>query len=245
MTSLGIVIPTYNEAANVAPLLNSIKKHTRKIKGTRFLITIVDDNSPDGTSRIVKKIAKNINNSNFKISVLDRIEKNGYGKACIEGMENVINKRVDLVMSMDADLSHNPKYIKNFLNASREHDLIIGSRYVLGGSTPDWPLLRKTLSRYGNYYARLFLNNEISDYTGGFNLYSTRLLQDTGLHNIKSNGYGFLIELKYKASMKAKSIYQVPIVFHDRQHGKSKIPKSTLIKNLFLVPKLRVQPKDK
>ena len=240
---IGIVTPTYNEATNIVLLLNALKRETLKIKDVSFLVVVVDDNSPDGTSKIANELGKKLSGSNFSVVVIDRAEKDGYGKACVKGMNYLLSKKVDFILSMDADLSHNPKYIKNFIAASKNNNLVIGSRYVKGGATPEWPLLRKMLSRYGNYYTRLFLNKEISDYTGGFNLYSAELLKTIDLNNIKSAGYGFLIELKYKASDHAVSIYQVPIVFHDRQHGKSKIPKSTLIKNFFLVQKLRMESK--
>lgn len=237
-------MPTYNEAVNIVLLLKALKKQALKISDVSFRVAVVDDNSPDGTSKIAKQLGKELSGSNFNVVVIDRTEKDGYGKACVKGMNYLLSQKVDYVLSMDADLSHNPKYIKNFIAATKKHSLVIGSRYVEGGATPDWPFLRKVLSKYGNYYARLLLNSEISDYTGGFNLYSAELLNHIDLNNIKSAGYGFLIELKYKASNKAKSIYQVPIVFRDRQHGKSKIPKSTLIRNFLLVPKLALQTKD-
>jgi dolichol-phosphate mannosyltransferase len=242
--NIGIVVPTYNEAINIVLLLKALKKQALKISDVSFLVAIVDDNSPDGTSKIAKKLGKELSDPHFKVVVIDRTKKDGYGKACVEGMNYLLSKKVDFVLSMDADLSHNPKYIKSFIAASKDHQLVIGSRYVPGGATPEWPMQRKMLSKYGNYYARLFLNKEISDYTGGFNLYSSGLLKEVDLNSIESTGYGFLIELKYKVSNKAKSIYQVPIVFYDRQHGKSKMPKrSTLIKNFLLVPKLRMQTK--
>ncbi len=241
---IGIVVPTYNEAANIVLLLKALKKHVSKIDDVSFLVAVVDDNSPDGTSKIANKLGKQLSGPNFSVVVIDRTKKDGYGKACVEGMNYLLSKKVDFVLSMDSDLSHNPKYIKNFIAASKEHDLVIGSRYVKGGAAPDWPLIRKMQSRYGNYYTRLFLNSRISDYTGGFNLYSSKLLKAIGLTNIEATGYGFLIELKYKASKKAKAIYQVPIIFIDRQHGKSKMPKGTLIENFFLVPKLRLRTKS-
>ncbi len=242
--NIGVVVPTYNEAINIALLLRALKKQATKLLDVSFLVAVVDDNSPDGTSKIANKLGTELAGPNFKVVVIDRTKKDGYGKACVEGMNYLLSKKVDFVLSMDADLSHNPKYIKDFVAASKKYQLVVGSRYVHGGATPDWPLLRKLLSRYGNFYARLFLNRAISDYTGGFNLYSAELLHEINLNNIESSGYGFLIELKYKASNKAKSIHQIPIVFHDRLHGKSKIPKSTLTKNFFLVPKLRMQTKS-
>jgi dolichol-phosphate mannosyltransferase len=237
---IGILIPTYNESINSPILLEKLKSNLSNLKDVEFNILIVDDNSPDGTSQIVKKVAKNLNSSYFKINVLDRKMKDGYGKACVAGMLFLIERGVDKVLTMDADLSHNPQYIKEFIEASQHSDLIVGSRYIKGGDTPDWPFIRKFLSKYGNYYARLFLGSKIADYTGGFNMYDKQLIHDIDLKNIKSTGYGFLIELKFKASQKSKSISQIPIIFRDRQHGKSKIPKNTLIKNLLLVPRLRI-----
>ena len=237
---IGILIPTYNESINSPILLKKLALNLGNIKDVEFIVLIVDDNSPDGTSSVVKKVSKDLNSSHFKIEVLDRKLKDGYGKACVAGMLFLIDRDVDKIITMDADLSHNPKYIKDFIKVSKKNDLIVGSRYVRGGDTPDWPFIRKFFSKYGNYYARIFLGNKITDYTGGFNMYDKQLIHDIELKNIKSTGYGFLIELKFKASQKSKSISQIPIIFRDRQHGKSKIPKNTLIKNLLLVPRLRI-----
>jgi dolichol-phosphate mannosyltransferase len=155
-------------------------------------------------------------------------------------MKYLISNDFDFIMSMDSDLSHNLRYLKNFVNkAASNSDFIVGSRYIDGGATPDWSLIRKLLSRYGNYYARVFLGSKISDYTGGFNMYSKNLLEKIDLDRINASGYGFLIELKYKSLLQAKNIFQIPIIFHDRQNGKLKIPKITIIKNFSLVPRLK------
>jgi dolichol-phosphate mannosyltransferase len=142
---------------------------------------------------------------------------------------------------MDADLSHNPKYIPQFIELAKDTDLVIGSRYVKGGGTADWSWNRKFLSRGGNLYTRAILDKRISDYTGGFNLYSEKLLRSLPMDDIYSKGYGFLIDLKYRALGKSKSVAQVPIIFTDRLHGKSKMPKNIIISNLILVPKIRLR----
>ncbi len=239
---LGISIPTYNESKNIAKLLKGIKDSLDKINDIKTTVVIVDDNSPDNTSDIIRQYAKDNNTNDFKVLLLSRKSKDGFGKACIAGFNKLIVEGADYILQMDADLSHNPKYIPQFIDCAKQgHDFIVASRYVSGGGTPDWPLHRRLLSRYGNYYARLILSNKISDYTGGYNMYKTRLFNDIDLSSIESPGYGFLIELKYRVLMRCKSLEQIPIVFHDRKHGKSKIPKNTLLKNLFLVPKLKIK----
>ncbi|MEO9179887.1 MAG: glycosyltransferase, partial [Candidatus Saccharimonadales bacterium] len=140
--TVGIVVPTYNEAVNIVLLLKAIKRQSLKIPDVSFLIAVVDDSSPDGTSKISKNLSKGLASPNFKVVVIDRTLKDGYGKACIEGMNYLLSRKVGYVLSMDADLSHNPKYIKSFIAASNKNQLVIGSRYVPGGATPDWPLLR-------------------------------------------------------------------------------------------------------
>lgn len=237
---LGISIPTYNEAKNIDKLLDKLKDTLSDQKEIKTTVVVVDDSSPDNTGNIVEKFAKSYNTNNFRVKLITRKVKDGFGKACIAGFNKLLNENVDYILQMDADLSHNPKYIPKFIDSARSgYDFIVASRYVSSGGTPDWPLHRRLLSKYGNFYVRFILSNKISDYTGGYNLYSRGLLHKINLNDIKSTGYGFLIELKYKALLNCKSAKQIPIIFRDRQHGKSKIPKNTLIKNLILVPKLK------
>lgn len=240
MIKVGLSIATYNEALNISHLLDSISHEIADTKDVSFEILVVDDNSPDGTAEIVRKSAKQLNRPNFNVSVLVRKVKDGYGRACIAGFKQLLDQKVDFVMQMDADMSHNPIYLPAFIKAAKDgHDFVIASRYIKGGQTPDWPWHRRFLSKYGNAYTRFFLGRAISDYTGGFNLYSAKLLKSIDLDTIRATGYGFLIELKYRAKQHATSIQQIAITFNDRQHGQSKIPKSTLIKNFILVPRLR------
>jgi dolichol-phosphate mannosyltransferase len=236
---LGIAIPTYNESANINKLLAEIHKHLGKIPDLSTLILIIDDNSPDGTAEVAKKSAKKLKSKNFKVEIMSRKVKDGLGRAYIAGFNEILKSKPDFILQMDADLSHNPKYLREFVKAAKNSDFVVGSRYIPGGQTPDWGLYRKLQSRGGNLYTRMILGSGITDYTGGYNMYSAKLLKKIGINTIKSTGYGFLLELKYRASLQAKNIHQVPIVFNDRQHGKSKMPKDTIVKTLLLVPRLK------
>ena len=169
---------------------------------------------------------------------MHRMGKDGLGKAYVAGFHQLLKKNYTHILQMDADLSHDPKYIPEFIQAAKTADFIVGARYIKGGATPDWAWHRKLLSRFGNLYTRLFLGSKIHDYTGGYNMYSADLLRAIDLATLQAGGYGFLIELKYRAVTHAKIIHEVPIVFMDRLHGTSKIPRSTIIKNLLLVPQL-------
>lgn len=235
---LAVAVPTYNEITNVKKLLPALKKYLAKTDAD-CTVYIIDDNSPDGTAAAAQKLGKDLKNPSFKVTVLKRPKKEGLGKAYVFAFHKILEKNYDFILQMDADLSHNPKYLPQFLQAAKDADFVVGSRYIKGGSTPDWQLHRKLLSRGGNTYTRLLLSSRISDYTGGFNLYSSELLKSIDLDSLQASGYGFLIELKYKALQKCQDVRQVPIVFMDRQHGSSKIPRGIIIKNLVLVAKLR------
>jgi dolichol-phosphate mannosyltransferase len=238
---LGIAIPTYNESANIKKLLVQIHANLGKVADLSTIVLVIDDNSPDGTADAAKKIAKKLKGKNFKVEVMSRKVKDGLGRAYIAGFTEILKSKPDFILQMDADLSHNPKYLKEFVKSAEENDFVVGSRYIPGGKTPDWGLYRKLQSRGGNIYTRMILGSDITDYTGGYNMYSAKLLKKIGINTIQSTGYGFLLELKYRASLQAKHIHQVPIVFNDRQHGKSKMPKDTIIKTLLLVPRLKSQ----
>lgn len=235
---LAIAIPTYNEAKNIEKLATSVRDAVRGLNINCKLL-IIDDSSPDGTGKIADRLAASLSDKNFLMQVLHRSEKDGFGRAYIAGFKELLEQDFTHILQMDADMSHNPDYIPSFVAASEKADLVVGSRYVAGGSTPDWPLNRRLLSRLGNLYARLILGSRIHDYTGGFNLYTTALLKSFSLDTLQASGYGFLIELKYRAIRNSHGVYEVPIIFFDRAHGVSKMPKSTIFKNLILVPKLK------
>lgn len=238
---IGISIPTYNEVTNIPKLLTKIKEELQIIPNLRTTVVVVDDSSPDGTAEAVIQASKNLDSKNFKIILLSRTKKDGFGRACVAGFKKLLGEQVEFVIQMDADMSHDPAYLPAFIKASKAHDFIVASRYIKGGDTPDWTLTRRLLSKYGNLYTRIILSRSISDYTGGFNMYSATLLKNINLDSLRATGYGFLIELKFRAIQQSKSLYQIPIVFRDRQHGQSKIPKSTLVKNLILVPRVKVE----
>ncbi|MEI7758806.1 MAG: polyprenol monophosphomannose synthase [bacterium] len=237
---LAIAIPTLNEKDNIKPLVVSIFEECKNTKNYTFTILFIDDQSSDGTLKVIKRMAKIFNYPDFKIIYISRKPNNGLAGAYKEGITSLLNSDYDYIIQMDADLSHNPKYLRNFIVTSKNHiNFVLGSRYIVGGSTPDWSTHRRLLSVLGNYYSRLLLGNKITDYTGGFNMYSSNLLRKINLDTIKSTGYGFLIELKHKATLNTSSIFEFPIIFSDRVNGKSKIPKNIILKNLVLVLRLR------
>lgn len=236
---LAIAIPTYNEAANIKKLLPAIKKNLDGYPGLDTTVFVVDDNSPDGTAKVAEALASTLKDKKFTVKTILRKKKEGLGKAYVYAFHKILAQKFDYILQMDADLSHDPQYLPQFLDATKTADFVVGSRYIRGGATPDWQWYRKLLSRGGNLYTRLFLGSRITDYTGGYNLFSADLLRKVALDTLQSGSYGFLIELKYSALQKCHNIVQVPIVFMDRQHGYSKIPRNIIVNNLLLVLKIR------
>jgi len=240
MNKIAIITPTYNEAKNIGILISQIEKVVQEITDYTFALLVVDDNSPDGTAGVAEKAGKKVKAKNFKVEVLNRVKKDGIGKAYVHGIKTAINHGFDYVIQIDADLQHNPKYIKDLVNQARQGKDFVGtSRYMKGGHIVGWGLHRRILSLGGNLYTRLFLGSTITDYTNGLNLFSTKLLKKVDMDNLGASGYGFFIELKYKALKQAKDFTQIPITLIDRQHGESKITKDTLFVNMMLVPRLR------
>jgi dolichol-phosphate mannosyltransferase len=236
---LAIAVPTYNEATNIKKLLPAIKKSLKGYPELDCTVFVVDDNSPDGTAEAAEKLAKKLGGKHFSVKVIKRKQKEGLGKAYIYAFKKILPQKFDYILQMDADLSHDPKYLPRFLDATENADFVVGSRYVKGGGTPDWQWHRRLLSKGGNLYTRVMLGSRITDYTGGYNLYSAKLLKKIDLGGLQDGGYGFLIELKYRASQHCEGVRQVPIVFMDRQHGDSKIPQGIIVKNLALVAHLK------
>jgi dolichol-phosphate mannosyltransferase len=236
---LAIAIPTYNEVTNIKKILPEIKRSLKNYPDLHCTIYVIDDNSPDGTADAAEALGNQLKDKNFAVNVLRRKKKEGLGKAYVYAFRQILSQKFDFILQMDADLSHNPKYLPQFLDATKKADFVVGSRYVPGGATPDWVWIRKLLSRGGNLYTRFFLGSRVTDYTGGYNLFSSELLRKLNLDSLQAGGYGFLIELKYRALQQCHSIIQVPIVFMDRQHGDSKLPRGIIFKNLLLVLKIR------
>ncbi len=225
-----VVIPTYNEAQNVERLIPEIFKHVPQIH-----ILFVDDNSPDGTADIIKKQME----QNPNVHLLQRAEKNGLGRAYIDGFKVALDMGFEYIFEMDADFSHDPKELPNFLKEMDEYDLVIGSRYIKGVNVINWPLKRLLLSYFANVYTRIITGIPIRDCTGGFKCFRRQVLEAIDFRRIKSNGYAFQIELNYKAWKKGFRIKEIPIIFVDRVYGESKLSRRIMWEAVFLVWKLR------
>jgi len=226
-----IIIPTYNESENVPRLVNDIISIQKEVH-----ILFVDDNSPDGTAAIIKKIQQDTN----QVHLLERPGKLGLGTAYLAGFKYALAKGYDFVFEMDADFSHDPKEIPNFLKAIEDYDLVLGSRYKRGVNVVNWSMRRLLLSFFANMYTRIVTGLPIRDATGGFKCFRREVLEALDFKKIKSNGYAFQIEVSFIAWRKGFLIQEIPIIFIDRQAGVSKISKSIMWEALFLVWKLRL-----
>jgi dolichol-phosphate mannosyltransferase len=241
--TLAILVPTYNEYENIGELLRGISAVQAVHWNWNFHVYVVDDSSPDGTGAHTKKVAGDLNRPGYQVQLLTRTKKEGLGKAYIFGFKYALNDqrvRPDFVMQMDADLSHDPKYLNNFVQAFESGaQVVLGARYIPGGGCPDWSWHRKLLSSGGNYYARAVLGSTVHDYTGGFNAYAVSILRAITLDRLDSAGYGFQIDLKFQMLKQQPQIVEVPIQFIDRQRGKSKMPLNTVFQNFLLVLKIK------
>lgn len=211
-----VCIPTYNEKENIEAITTAVLRATSP--DTHILV--VDDNSPDGTAEIVKRMQKT---ETQRLHLLSRAQKQGLGRAYIAAFKWGLERDYDVITEMDADFSHRPEDLVKILEAAKTTDFVIGSRYIPGGSTVNWGLSRKIISKGGSLYTRIILGFPIADWTGGFNAWSRRTLEGIGLDSVLSNGYSFQIELKYRASKKGFKGVEVPIVFEDRRVGHSKM----------------------
>ncbi|MFT3895968.1 MAG: polyprenol monophosphomannose synthase [Anaerolineales bacterium] len=211
-----VVIPTYNEAENLPKLVSVLFSLPLDLS-----VLVVDDNSPDGTGDIAEGLSKE---HPGHVSVLRRAGKLGLRSAYIEGFHKAFDLGADAVVQMDADFSHDPQVIVEMTKRIESCDVVIGSRYVKGGSLDErWPLWRKGLSSFGNFYARTILNFPLRDVTTGFRMWRRAALQSMPLDRIRSNGYIFLVEMAYVAFLMGYQITEVPIYFADRRWGKSKM----------------------
>jgi len=225
-----IIIPTYNEVGNLCPLIGEIFERVPETD-----ILIVDDNSPDGTG----KLADDIHNQNPRVMVLHRPGKMGLGTAYIAGFKYAIEHGYDAAFEMDADFSHDPRYLPDFLQAIEHADLVIGSRYIPGGDTPDWSILRRLISGVGNIFARFTLDIPVYDCTAGYRFYRRQLLESIDLDTVQSQGYAFQIEMTYRAAQQGFKIVETPITFMDRRLGKSKMSRNIVIEGFTYVLKAR------
>jgi dolichol-phosphate mannosyltransferase len=219
-----IVVPTYNEIDNLKPLVDAIFK----IVPSHVELLIADDNSPDGTGKLADELAR----ANPRLHVLHRPKKMGLGSAYVGGFKWGMEKGFDEFIEMDADFSHDPKYLPVMLETLRTSDVAIGSRYVSGGGTVNWGLGRKIISRGGSLYSRIILGASIRDFTGGFNGWKRAVLEAVDFGSLQSDGYSFQIELKYRAFLKNFKITEFPIIFVDRKVVKSKMNRKIVIEAL-------------
>jgi dolichol-phosphate mannosyltransferase len=225
-----VVIPTYNERENIERLLPLV------LAQPRLRVLVVDDGSPDGTGALVAELAR----EEPRLGLLSRPGKQGLGTAYIAGFRRALAEGAEFIFEMDADFSHDPAYLPALLAATEtSFDLTLGSRYVRGGGTTDWGVVRQLISRGGNLYAGLILGLPVADATGGFRCYRRRVLETIDLSAVRSNGYAFQIEMAYRTLKAGFRVGEVPIIFPDRRVGKSKMSRRIVVEALVNVWRMR------
>ncbi|MBC8453925.1 polyprenol monophosphomannose synthase [PVC group bacterium] len=229
-----VIIPTYDEKDNVRPVSRAVREHCPDTD-----VLFVDDNSPDGTGDIIDELCE----KESYIHVLHRNKKSGLGRAYIAGFRWAIEKKYDLIFEMDADFSHDPAELPNFMRAAENADLILGSRYVSGIRITNWPLRRLLLSKCAALYVKLITGVPVTDPTGGFKCFRREVLEAINLSSIVSNGYSFQVEMTHTAWMKGFRITEIPITFVDRRAGYSKMASGIVKEALTLVWKLAFRNK--
>ena len=225
-----VIIPTYNERDNIKAFIEALFAETSEIH-----ILVVDDGSPDGTGAIVKSMQE----SNKQINILENSGKGGLGKAYLQGFAWAIENGFDGCIQMDADFSHRPVDLKKLIEALPKNDFVIGSRYVEGGATSNWAWYRKLISLFGSFYSRLILGYPVNDWTGGFNAWNIGVLKAIGLKDVRSEGYSFQIEMKYRGLKNNFKVKEVPIVFDERREGASKMSLKIVIEAFYRVWQIR------
>jgi dolichol-phosphate mannosyltransferase len=231
-----VCLPTYNERANVEPLVRRLGDElaTAGIDGR---VLVIDDSSPDGTGEVADRLADEL----AFVSVLHRTRKEGLGPAYIAGFERTLEDGAERIVQMDADFSHDPADVPRLVAASAHADLVLGSRYVEDGGVENWGRGREAISRFGSFYARLLLGVSIRDLTGGFKCWRRETLTDLRLDRISTRGYAFQIETTYRALARGHSVVEVPIVFAERRAGGSKMTRGIVIEAMMKVPQLRLR----
>jgi dolichol-phosphate mannosyltransferase len=232
------MLPTYNEAENIGPLVRAALPQL-EASGLPHRILIVDDNSPDGTGRVADELAAELE----PVQVLHRPGKQGLGRAYLAGFAVALEGGADLLMEMDSDFSHDPKDLPRLIAAAEGDaaDLVLGSRYVPGGGVTQWGRLRRFVSRGGSAYARWLLGVPVRDLTGGFKCFNRRVLETIDLEDVQADGYGFQIELTYKAIKAGFTVAEVPILFREREVGTSKMTSRIVLEAVWKVPALKLR----
>ncbi|TSA19530.1 polyprenol monophosphomannose synthase [bacterium] len=227
-----VIIPTFNEADNLPRLLPIILS-----LGSHFNILIVDDNSPDGTAKLVKEMQK----TEQRIHLIERPGKMGLGTAYVAGFKFALANGFDYIFEMDADFSHDPAELPRLLAKAEEFDLVIGSRYIEGVNVVNWPMKRLLLSYFANIYTRVITGMPVRDATGGFKCFRRKVLESIDLDAIHSNGYSFQIEMSFKSWRKGFRVCEIPIVFVDRRIGVSKMSKKIVYEAVWMVWRLKLR----
>jgi dolichol-phosphate mannosyltransferase len=230
MEKVLVVIPTFNEADNIQKIIGDVLSVESLLD-----VLVVDDASPDGTGSIVKQMMT----ANDRIRLIEREGKKGLGTAYVAGFKYALANGYSYVFEMDADFSHNPQEIPNFLKKIIDNDLVIGSRYLTGVTVVNWPLRRLILSYGANLYTRIITGMPIKDATGGFKCFRRLVLESIDLESIHSNGYAFQIEMNFKAWKKGFRMTEIPIIFEDRRVGFSKMSKKIVFEAIIMVWKLK------
>ncbi|HEX6835502.1 MAG TPA: polyprenol monophosphomannose synthase [Polyangia bacterium] len=232
MPDVLVIVPTYNERDNLPAIVAAVHEHLADAD-----VLVVDDNSPDGTGAVADEIAAR----DKQVHVLHRAGKQGLGTAYVAGFKWALARDYQFLFEMDCDFSHDPKYLPIMLARARSGaDLVLGSRYVAGGGTVNWGPMRKFISRGGSFYARTILGIDVRDVTGGFKCFRRATLEALDLDSVSAQGYGFQIEMTYRAIKHGLRVEEVPIVFVDRRVGQSKMSKKIFLEALTLVWKLRL-----
>ena len=227
-----IIFPTYNERDNIEKIVHAVIPLDPRIH-----VLIVDDSSPDGTGEVADRLATELN----KVNVLHRQEKEGLGRAYIAGFRWAIERKFDFIFEMDADFSHSPEYIRDFLKTIQDYDLVIGSRYISGVNVINWPMSRLLLSYFANVYTQIVTGLPLRDATGGFKCFRREVLEAIDLDLVKSTGYAFQIEMSMRAWKKGFRIKEMPIIFYDRVAGQSKMSKKIMREAVWMVWALRLK----
>jgi dolichol-phosphate mannosyltransferase len=230
-----VIIPTYNEAVNLERVVVAASAELERVVGDDYRILVVDDGSPDGTGAIADALAADSRN----VEVLHRPCKGGLGAAYLAGFDRALAAGAERLIEMDADFSHDPRYLPALLTASADADIVLGSRYVAGGGVRDWSPLRKLVSRGGGLYARAVLGVDVSDLTGGFKCIRRHVLEAIDLPSVRAQGYVFQIEVTYRALLAGFSVREIPIVFADRTAGRSKMSARIAREAVWRVPEIK------
>jgi len=223
-----VVMPTFNEAGNINHAIQELFQYNKSVD-----LLIVDDDSPDGTGKLADQLAS----TNSQITVMHRKEKQGLGAAYIAGFKRAFDSGYDYVVEMDADGSHRAEDLPKLLAVCELNDLVIGSRYVKGGSTENWPIHRQWLSKGGNLFAKMMLGTRVNDMTAGFRVFNVPFLKTMDLESINARGYSFQIEMAYRTIQQGGRVTEVPIVFIEREVGESKMSRAIVIEALVLMTK--------